>query len=208
MIMNSAEAPRKASPADIQRYVSAVDDLLLDVPWRRRCELIAGLREHLRESPELITQEPPQGYAAELRATVGAVPGGQLSGLRSPFWPTPVQWWESVLRAGAVVLVVRVAVDFLGSAGEALLGDRSALGSWWSMVDQALQTVYPVPRIFGTHLAGLLVSAVLSVVVGQLITDAVLQRAPHRRRLLRRLTYVSLVVVMALLAYGAWRTYF
>lgn len=88
--MNDTDMSDKTSAAEIQRYVSAVDDLLLDVPWRRRRELIAGLREHLRESPDLTKEEPPEEYAAELRATAGAIPWGLLSGLRSASWPTPV----------------------------------------------------------------------------------------------------------------------
>lgn len=208
--MNSAEVSGgyagkvdSASPETVESYVSAVDDLLLDVPWRRRRQLVADLREHLRENPEQITVESPQEYAAELRATAGAFPGGRLAGFRSAAWPTPVQWCESVLRGGALTLVVLVIYGLLDAASQALLGDRSAMSSWQYHVNAAFQTVYPMPRILGSHKTGLLIFVILAVLVGQLSTAAVLSRGPHRRPMLRRLSYVSLAVVAALIVMGA-----
>src|SRR4051794_24010405 len=101
----SADDNPSVSSDDIQNYGTAVDNLLLDVPWRRRRELIADLQEHLREHPDQITVEQPQDYAAELRAAAGAVPGGLLAGFRSAFWPTPLEWWESVQRGAALILL-------------------------------------------------------------------------------------------------------
>jgi hypothetical protein len=195
-----------ASSADIQKYVTAVDDLLLDVPWRRRRDLIAELREHIRESPELITIEPPQEYAAELRATCDAVPGGLLSGIRSASWPTPVQWWESVLRGTAVVFVAKVAYELLYYALVAVVGDRSSMGTFTHMIDSAFQSVYPIPRVFGSRESALLIIPLMAVVVGQSTTAAVLLRAPHRRPTLRTLTYVSVATILLLLGYGALRS--
>lgn len=192
---------------DIQRYVSAVDNLLLDVPWRRRRELIAGLREHIRENPEQITIEPPEEYAAELRATAEATPGGLLSGFRSLTWPTPLEWWESVLRGGAIILVGLVVYEFLARASQAIVGDSTSSASITTMIDSALRVVYPTPSFRGSARDGLLIFPLLAIIIGQLTTAAALLRAPHRRPLLRTLTYVSLAVIMALLGYGALRSF-
>lgn len=180
-----------------------MDDLLLDVPWRRRQELIAGLREHLRENPEQIAIEAPEEYAVELRATAGATPGGLLSGLRSPAWPTPVQWWESVLRGAAAVMVLLVAYELLTQTSQAVVGDATASGPLSKMIDSALRSVYPTPSLGGSTRDGLLVYPLLAVLIGQLTTAAVLTRAPHRRPLLRRLSYVSLATIVVLFGYGA-----
>ncbi|MEU7909028.1 hypothetical protein [Actinoplanes sp. NPDC049118] len=189
----SAGENPSVSAEDIQNYVTAVDNFLLDVPWRHRRELIADLQEHLREHPDQITVEQPQDYAAELRAAAGAVPGGLLSGFRSASWPTPLEWWESVVRGGAIVLVALVVWELPKG------------WSWWS-VDSALQSVYPVPRLLGSHRAGLVFFPLLSVLIGQLTTGAYLGRSPHGRPTLRRLSYVSLGIVLVLLGYGAVRS--
>lgn len=201
-----ADGSAHANPDDMHRYVSAVDDLLLDVPWRQRRELVAGLREHLRENPGQITIEPPEEYAAELRAAA-ATPGGLLSGLRSPTWPTPVQWWESVLRGGAVVMITLVAYKILAGASQAVLGDATATGPMSTVIDQAFRTVYPTPDFRGSTRDGLLVFPLLAVLIGQVTTAAVLRRAPHRRATLRRLTYGSLAVIVLLFGYGALRSF-
>lgn len=124
----AGESPSVSSEA-IQNYVTAVDNYLLDVPWRRRRELIADLQEHLRENSDQITVEQPQDYAAELRAAAGAVPGGLLSGLRSASWPTPLQWWESAVRGGAIVLVTLVAWELLATSGRIDLGTSVGISS-------------------------------------------------------------------------------
>jgi hypothetical protein len=188
---------------EIERYVTAVDDLLLDVPWRRRGELVADLREHLQENPEQLSVEPPEEYAAELRIAAGAIPLGFLSGLRSTSWPTPLQWWESVVRGGAIVLVALVAWELLAHTTQVIFGDAAASGSWLSSIDSALQSVYPVPPLLGSHRTGLIFYPLLSVRIGQLSTGAYLGRSPHGRPTLRRLSYVSLVIVLVLLGYGA-----
>jgi hypothetical protein len=213
--MSSAEASGAdagkvdpAVPGDIQGYVSAVDDLLLDVPWRRRRELIAGLEEHLRENPEQITIESPQEYAAELRATSGAVPGGLLAGFRSASWPTPIEWWESVLRGAAILLVALLGYKLLDHASYAVVGDSSAVAPWPVAIDSALRSLYPVPAFRGSTWDGLLIYGLLSVLIGQLTTAAVLSRSPHRRRKLRLLSYVGLAIVIVTLGYGALRSLF
>lgn len=192
-----------AAAADVERYVAAVDDLLLDVPWRRRRELIAHLREHIRENPEQIAIEPPHEYAAELRAASGAVPGGLLAGFRSASWPTPVEWCESVLRGGAMVLVVLLTYKLLDYASYFVVGDASARGSLPSELNLALLELSPVPAYGDSTWNGLLIYGALSIVIGQLTTAAVLMRAPHRRGTLRRLSYVSIGIVVLLLGYGA-----
>jgi hypothetical protein len=179
---------------EIERYVAAVDDLLLDVPWRRRRALVADLREHIRENPGQLSVELPEEYAAELRIAAAAIPGGLLSGLRSTSWPTPLQWWESVVRGGAIVLVALVAWELPGA------------GSWPSGIDSALLSVYPVPRLLGSSRAGLIFYPLLSIFIGQLTTGAYLGRSPHGRPTLRRLSYVSLVIILVLLGYGALRS--
>jgi hypothetical protein len=194
------------SPEDIQNYVTAVDSVLLDVPWRRRRELIADLREHLRENPEQITIEQPHDYAAELRAASGAVPGGLLAGLRSASWPTPLQWWESVLRGAAVILVVLLGYKILDYLSYFVVGDPSSQGPWPGAMDSALQELYPVPAFRGSTGNGLLIYVPLAVLIGQLTTAAVLRRAPQRRPTLRILSYVSLGIVLLLLGYGAVRS--
>jgi hypothetical protein len=182
-----------ATGEDIERYVAAVDDLLLDVPWRRRRELVADLREHIRENPEQLSVEPPEEYAAELRIAAAAIPRGLLSGLRSASWPTPLQWWESVVRGAAIVFVALVVWELLA-------------GSPSGRIDSALQSVYPVPRLLGSHRAGLIFYPLVSILMGQLTTGAYLGRSPHGRPTLRRLSYVSLVFILVLLGYGAFRS--
>ena len=194
------------SPEDIQNYVTAVDNVLLDVPWRRRRELIANLQEHLRENPEQITIEQPQDYAAELRVASGAVPGGLLAGFRSASWPTPLQWWESVLRGAAMILLVLLGYKILDYLSYFVVGDPSSRGPWPGAMDLALQELYPVPAFRGSTGNGLLIYAPLAVLVGQLTTAAVLRRAPQRRPTLRILSYVSLGIVLVLLGYGAVRS--
>ena len=194
------------SPEDIQNYVTAVDNFLLDVPWRRRREFIADLTEHLRENPEQITIEQPQDYAAELRAASGAVPGGLLAGFRSTSWPTPLQWWESVLRGAAMILLVLLGYEILDYLSYFVVGDPSSQGPWPGAMDLALQSLYPVPAFRGSTGNGLLIYAPLAVLVGQLTTAAVLRRAPQRRPTLRILSYVSLGIVLVLLGYGAARS--
>jgi hypothetical protein len=176
------------------------------VPWRRRRELIAGLQEHLREHPDQITVEQPQDYATELRTAAGAVPGGFLSGFRSASWPTPLEWWESVVRGGAIVLVALVAWELLAHAAQKVVGDAAASGEWSWIIDSALQSVYPVPPLLGSHRAGLIIYPLLSVVIGRLTTGAFLGRSPHGRPTLRRLSYVSLAIILVLLGYGAMRS--
>lgn len=182
-----------ATSEDIERYVAIVDDLLLDLPWRRRQELVSDLREHIRESPEQLSVEPPEQYASELRIAAGAIPQGLLSGLRSASWPTPLQWWESVVRGAAIVLMGLVVWDLLA-------------GSPSGNIDSALQSVYPVPPLLGSHRSGLIFYPLLSVLIGQLTTGAYLGRSPHGRPTLRRLSYVSLVIILALLGYGAFQS--
>jgi hypothetical protein len=202
----SAGENPSVSAEGIRNYVTAVDNFLLDVPWRRRRELIGDLQEHLREHPDQIAVEQPQDYAAELREAAGAVPGGLLSGFRSASWPTPLQWWESVFRGAAIVLVALVAWEFLANAAQKVLGDSEASGDWSWIIDSALQSVYPVPRLLGSHRTGLIFYPLLSVLIGQLITGAYLGRSPHGRPTLRRLGYVSLVIILVLLGYGAMRS--
>lgn len=196
-----------ANPSEaIRNYVTAVDDRLLDVPWRRRRELIADLREHLREDPGQITVERPQDYAAELHAAAGAVPGGFLSGFRSVSWPTPLEWWESVLRGAALILLALLGYGVLDHLSYFVVGDPSSQGSWPGALDSALQTLYPVPAFGGSTRTGLLIYAPLAVLIGQLTTAAVLLRAPQRRPTLRILSYVSLGIVLIVLGYGAVRS--
>ncbi|WP_143133929.1 hypothetical protein [Actinoplanes philippinensis] len=206
--MSNAEspvAPAGASEA-IRDYVTAVDGLLLDVPWRRRRELIADLREHLRQYPELMTVEQPREYAAELRAAAGAVPGGFLSGFRSASWPTPLEWCESVLRGAALILLALLGYKILDHLSYFVIGDPSSQGSWPGALDLAVQELYPVPAFRGSTGTGLLFYAPLAVLVGQLTTAAVLLRAPQRRPALRVLSYLSLGIVLAVLGYGAMRS--
>jgi hypothetical protein len=195
-----------ATGEEIERYVAAVDDLLLDVPWRRRRGLVADLREHIRENPEQLSVEPPEEYASELRIAAAAIPGGLLSGLRSASWPTPLQWWESVVRGGAIVLVALVAWELLATSAQKVFGDAAASGEWSWIIDSALQSVYPVPRLLGSSRAGLIFYPLVSILIGQLITGACLGRSPHGRPTLRRLSYVSLIIILALLVYGALRS--
>jgi hypothetical protein len=202
----SAGENPSVSSEDIQNYVTTVDNLLLDVPWRRRRELIADLQEHLREHPDQITVEQPQDYVAELRAAAGAVPGGFLSGFRSTSWPTPLEWWESVVRGAAIVLVALAVWELLAHAGQKVFGDAAASGEWSWIFDSALQSVYPVPPLLGSHRTGLIFYPLLSVLIGQLTTGAYLGRSPHGRPALRRLSYVSLVIILVLLGYGAMRS--
>jgi hypothetical protein len=190
----------------IQNYVTAVDGFLLDVPWRRRRALVADLQEHIRENPHQITVEQPQDYAAELRDAAGAVPGGLLAGLRSASWPTPLQWWESVLRGAARILLALLGFQILDHLSYFVVGDPSSQGSWPGAMDLALQSLYPVPAFRGSTGTGLLIYAPLAVLVGQLTTAAVLRRAPQRRPALRILSYVSLGIVLVLLGYGAVRS--
>ena len=211
--MSNAEPPAASvdgtpsvSSEDIQNYVTAVDSFLLDVPWRRRRELVADLQEHLRENPDQITVEQPQNYAAELRAAAGAVPGGLLSGFRSASWPTPLQWWESVLRGAALVLLALLGYEIVDYLSYFVVGDPSSRGSWPGEIDSALQSLYPVPAFRGSTGNGLLIYAPLAVLVGQLATAAVLLRAPQRRPMLRILSFVSLGVVLVLVGYGAVRS--
>ena len=211
--MSNAESPAASvdgtpsvSSEDIQNYVTAVDSFLLDVPWRRRRELVADLQEHLRENPDQITVEQPQNYAAELRAAAGAVPGGLLSGFRSASWPTPLQWWESVLRGAALVLLALLGYEIVDYLSYFVVGDLSSRGSWPGEIDSALQSLYPVPAFRGSTGNGLLIYAPLAVLVGQLTTAAVLLRAPQRRPMLRILSFVSLGVVLVLDGYGAVRS--
>ncbi|MFC6567013.1 hypothetical protein [Actinoplanes utahensis] len=203
---SAGEKPFVPSEA-IRNYVTAVDGLLLDVPWRRRRELTTGLQEHLRENPDQITVEQPEEYAAELRAAAGAVPGGFLSGFRSVSWPTPLEWWESVLRGAALILLALLGYKILDHLSYFVVGDPSSQGSWPGALDRALQTLYPVPAFRGSTGTGLLIYAPLAVLVGQLTTAAVLLRAPQRRPTLRILSYVSLGIVLAMLGYGAMRSF-
>ena len=202
----SADENPSVSSDDIQNYITAVDNYLLDVPWRRRRELIADLKEHLRENPDQITVEQPQDYAAELREAAGAMPGGLLSGFRSASWPTPLEWWESVLRGAALILLALLAYKILDYLSYFVVGDPSSQGPWPDAIDSALQSLYPVPALGGSTRNGLLVHALLAVLVGQLTTAAVLLRAPQRRPTLRILSYVSLGIVLVLLGYGAVRS--
>jgi hypothetical protein len=87
-----------------------------------------------------------------------------------------------------------------------VVGDRSSQGPWRDGIDSALRLLYPVPAFRGSTGNGLLVYAVLAVLAGQLTTAAVLLRAPRRRPVLRRLSFVSLGVVVVLLGYGAVRS--
>jgi hypothetical protein len=202
----SADVSPSVSSEDIQNYVTAVDNYLLDVPWRRRRELVADLLEHLRENPDQITVEQPQNYAAELRAAVGAVPGGLLSGFRSASWPTPLEWLESVLRGAALILLALLGYKILDYLSYFVVGDPSSQGPWPGEIDSALQSLYPVPAFRGSTGNGLLIYAPLAVLVGQLTTAAALLRAPRRRPMLRILSFVSLGVVLVLLGYGAVRS--
>jgi hypothetical protein len=195
-----------ATGEEIERYVAVVDDLLLDIPWRRRRELVADLREHIRESPEQLSVEPPEEYAAELRIAAGAIPQGLLSGLRSASWPTPLQWWESVVRGAAIVLLALVGWELLAHTAQVIFGDAAASGSWSSSINSALRSVYPVPPLLGSSRAGLIFYPLVSILIGQLTTGAYLGRSPHGRPTLRRLSYVSLVIILVLLGYGAFRS--
>ena len=143
----SAGGHPSVSPDDIQNYVTAVDNFLVDVPWRRRRELIAHLQEHLRENPNQITVEQPQAYAAELCEAAGAAPGGLLSGFRSASWPTPLQWWESVLRGAALILLALLGYKILDYLSYFVVGDPSSQGPWPGAIDSALQELYPVPAL-------------------------------------------------------------
>lgn len=197
---------RSDATGEVERYVTAVDDLLLDVPWRRRGELVADLQEHLRENSEQLSVEPPEEYAAELRIAAGAIPRGLLSGLQSASWPTPLQWWESVVRGGAIVLVALVAWELLADTAQEIFGDAAASGSWSSSIDSALRSIYPVPPILGSQRIGLIFYPLMAVLIGQLTTGAYLGRSPHGRSALRRLSYVSIVIILVLLGYGALRS--
>ncbi len=201
--MSSSETPSSVASPEIRRYVSDVDDLLLDIPWRRRRELIADLVEHLEANPEQIQAESPREYAAELRESAPVATAGLLSGLRSLSWPTPLAWWESVVRGAALLLVVWVAYDFLAAASQRVFGDPSSSASWPAMLKSALQSVYPGPTVLGSHRTGLLVFPLLAVLAGQLTTAATLSRAPQLRSKLRILTYLSILVIIGLLGYGA-----
>ncbi|MEU8663954.1 hypothetical protein [Actinoplanes philippinensis] len=201
----AGESPSAPSEA-IRNYVAAVDDLLLDVPWRRRRELTADLQEHLRQYPGQMTVEQPREYAAELRAATGAVPYGFLSGFRSASWPTPLEWCESVLRGAALILLALLGYKILDHLSYFVIGDPSSQGSWPGALDRALQELYPVPAFRGSTGTGLLFYAPLAVLVGQLTTAAVLLRAPQRRSTLRIASYISLGIVLLLLGYGAMRS--
>src|ERR1700754_4415723 len=89
---------------EVRSYVTVVDDMLLDVPWRHRRDLVRDLAAHIGDNPERIREESPDEYADAIRAGLNTSPGGLFSGLRSLSWPTPVEWWESVVRGTAIVL--------------------------------------------------------------------------------------------------------
>ena len=125
-----------------------------------------------------------------------------LSGLRSGSWPTPFEWCESVVRGVALLLVAWVAYDFLAAVTQPIFGDPSPT-SWTAMLDSAVQSIYPTPALHGSQRDGLVVFSLLAVLIGQLTTAAVLGRAPHRRRLLRILTVVSIGVIIGLLGFAA-----
>jgi hypothetical protein len=90
--------------------------------------------------------EQPQNYAAELRAAAGAVPGGLLSGFHSASWPTPLEWWESVLRGAALILLALLGYKILDYLSYFVVGDPSSQGGWPGEIDSALQSLYPVRR--------------------------------------------------------------
>jgi hypothetical protein len=200
--MSSLENSAPVAAREVRRYLSDVDDLLLDLPWQHRRKLIAGLSEHLRENPEQIRAESPGEYAAELHETTPATTAGALSGLRSVSWPTPLQWWESVVRGASLMFLAWVAYDFLAAWTQPIFGDPSAASSS-DMLDSAFGSIYPVPTLHGSERYGLLVFTLLSMLVGQLTTGLVLSRAPHLRARLRLLTWVSILVIIGLLGYGA-----
>ncbi|MEV6812925.1 hypothetical protein [Micromonospora sp. NPDC051296] len=96
-------------------------------------------------------------------------------------------------------------MEFLAIASQAVVGDPAPV-SWLAMIDSALRSVYPTPAFGGSQRTGILIFAPLMVLVGQLTSAALLSRAPHRRPLLRTLTYVSVTVIVLLLGYGALRS--
>src|ERR1700754_1892902 len=149
--MSSPEA--SVSPRDLRRYAADVDDLLLDLPWRRRRGLIAELRRHLEEDPRRVRDESPAEYAAELRETETVVPAGLFSGLRS-FWPSPVEWCESIVRGAAVSLVVWALCAFAGPASQSVAGDPSP-DSWSTMHGSAFDSIWPSPTFRGSQRDGL-----------------------------------------------------
>jgi hypothetical protein len=189
---------------EVRRYVTVVDSLLLDVPWRQRRELVRDLEQHISDNPAQIREEPPGEYADALRANLNTSSGGLFFGLRSVSWPTPVEWWESVIRGTAVILLLAVVFDFLSNASQTIVGEPTST-SWPAMIDSSLRSVYPTPTFGGSHRTGLLIFAPVSIIVGQLITAAVLQGDSVRRRRLRSFTYVGAALILGLLGYGALR---
>lgn len=92
---------------EIAHYIAAVEDSLSDLPPHVRGELIGDLVDHLTEIAGEITMAvplaarlgPPEGYAAELRATLPST-ADTSARLARPITPDPTspEWRELAVR--------------------------------------------------------------------------------------------------------------
>lgn len=166
------------TPADdrqIRSWVRAIEGELLDVPWRRREQLVAGAEQHLAEVDPESLPDDPSVYAIELRAALG-IPSREPTRIDRSFfeiWPTPVSWILSGLAGVALLIGALVCFHTVERVWLDSVGFRVALG-------EQIAIRLPVPRVTGSRYvgAGLLVVGWL---LGQAIVALFLRYRPQRR---------------------------
>jgi hypothetical protein len=98
-------AQTQLATRDAKEYIAAVRRELADVPWRRRDELLATVRESVDELPEnamaSVRFGPPKAYARDLRESVGLPPRS-----RSPLTLLRAMRLRTLVIAGAATIVV------------------------------------------------------------------------------------------------------
>ncbi len=176
------------SPTDVTRYLDQVRALLVDLPADEREELLDDLAVHLQEV-RAETDEPleqalgtPAAFTAELLASSGHAEGGaERSSRPSAAWSSMHARVQGVDSAAALAWVRRLLPDLLPGwwvlrayLGVLILAD---------LVNGVLRDDFPVPRVLGSPVLGLLAIAGAVVASVQLGRRVAAREGPRWHRL-------------------------
>src|SRR5680860_739610 len=166
------------TPADdrqVRIWVRAIEGELLDVPWRRRRQLVADAAQHLTEIDPGSLPDDPSVYAIELRDALG-IPSREPTRIDRSFlaiWPTPLSWILAGLLGVALLIGALVYFHTVERVWLHDVAFRAAL-------KEQIAIDLPVPRVTGSRYvgAGLFVMGWL---FGQAIVALFLRYWPQRR---------------------------
>jgi hypothetical protein len=183
-----------AAENQVARYATAVRAAFADLPAPERELLLEDLEDHLEEvaaedgGPLAERLGPPEGYAAELRASAGLpAPGAEAAGRRrAPLRESAVaRRLERLWRGARAHPAGRAIVEFLPELRPAWWVVRGYVAVQAAAV--ALTPLFaggglrfPVPELFGSRVLGLLATAaavVVSVRLGRRRPAGVRRRA-------------------------------